>query len=45
MKVKIVVRRTAAIVTYDSTQVTVQDMITALDKAGFTVKGKPKMLQ
>jgi copper chaperone CopZ len=45
MKVKIVVRRTAAIVTYDSSLVTIQDMLTALDNAGFPAKGKPKMLQ
>jgi copper chaperone CopZ len=45
LKVDISVRQTSAIVTYDSSKVTVQDMVKALDNAGFPVKGQPKILQ
>lgn len=42
---EIVVRRTAAVVTYDSTKVTVQDMIKVLSDFGYSIEGEPKMLR
>jgi copper chaperone CopZ len=45
LEVEIFVRETSAIVTYDSSKVTIQDMIAALEKAGFSVKGNPKFLK